>query len=124
MHWTIDWTKVNLREETIPNQYFTYIPLSRIPSLLTARHLNLIWPPDFRPSPDDEVIIEFQNISGIVLRRKHITIAENISGNILTISEKLPFYETNIWGTNISNIKIVYKTIGQKNKVFFPCVEL
>lgn len=124
MHWTIDWTKVNLREETIPNQYFTYIPLSRIPSLLTARHLNLIWPPDFRPSPDDEVVIEFQNINGIVLRHKQIRIAENISGNILTISEKLPFYETNIWGTNISNIKIVYKTIGQKNRVFFPHVEL
>ena len=125
MQWTIDWNKeVDLVRDTIPNQYFTYIPLSRIPALLPARHLSLIWPPDFRPSPDDEVIIELQNISGVVLRRNHIKIAENISGNILTISEKLPFYETNIWGTNISNIKITYKTISQKNKVFFPYVEL
>jgi len=124
MHWYIDWAKVNLREETVPSQYFTYIPLSRIPSLLSARHLVLIWPPDFRPSPDDEAIIEFQNISGVVLRRKHIKVAGNISGNILTISEKLPFYETNIWGTNISNIKIIYKTTSPKEKVFFPYVEL
>jgi len=121
MQWTIDWNKeVDLVRDTIPNQYFTYIPLSRIPALLPARHLSLIWPPDFRPSPDDEVIIELQNISGVVLRRNHIKIAENI----LMISEKLPFYETNIWGTNISNIKITYKTISQKNKVFFPYVEL
>jgi hypothetical protein len=120
MHWYIDWAKVNLRGKIIPNQYFTYIPLSRVPSLLSSRHLSLIWPPDFRSSPDDEVIIELQNISGVVLRRNHIKIAENI----LTISEKLPFYETNIWGTNISNIKITYKTTGQKNKVFYPYVEL
>ena len=124
LHWAIDWTEVDYKKKIISNQYFTYVPISRIPSLLTARHLRLIWPTNLNPFFGDEVIIEYQNISGIVLKNKHIKISDSNSANSLTIIEKIPFYETNIWGTNISNIKIIYKTISQKNKVFFPYVEL
>lgn len=124
MHWYIDWDKVNLTSDSIPNQYFTYIPLSRIPVLSSVRHLELVFPFSFKALPEDEIIIEFQNISGVVLRKRYLNINKKLSESTLLVSEPLPFNETIIWNTNISNIKIMYRTKNPQNEVLFPKIDL
>ena len=124
MHWYIDWDKVNLTSDNIPNQYFTYIPLSKIPVLNTVRHLALVFPLSFKTALEDEIIIEFQNISGVVLRKRYLNINKNLSESTLLISEPVPFNETIIWNTNISNIKIIYRTKNAQSEVLFPKIEL
>jgi len=124
MHWYIDWDKVNFTSDSIPNQYFTYIPLSKIPVLSTVRHLALVFPLSFNATPEDEVIIEFQNISGVVLRKRYLNINKKLSESALLVSEPVPFNETLIWNTNIANIKIMYRTKNPRSEVLFPKIEL
>jgi hypothetical protein len=124
MHWYIDWNSVNFKSDSIPNQYFTYIPLSRIPVLSTSRHLELIFPISFKAAPEDEIIIEFQNISGVVLRKRYLNINKKLSESTILVSEPVPFNETIIWNTNIANIKIMYRTKNPRSEVLFPKIEL
>lgn len=124
MHWAIDWDKVDFERDRIPNQYFTYIPLSKIPELNTVRHLALVLPFDFKATPEDEIILEFQNISGVVLKKRHIKLNRRLSENSLIVSEPVPFNESTIWNTNIANIKIIYRTKSPRSEVIFPYVEL
>jgi hypothetical protein len=124
MHWEIDWDNANLISDRIPNQYFTYIPLSKIPVLSTVRHLALVFPLYFNAAPEDEIIIEFQNISGVVLRKRYLNINKKLSENTLLVSEPVPFNETIIWNTNIANIKIMYRTKNPQNEILFPKIEL
>ncbi|MGD0756516.1 MAG: hypothetical protein ABR927_15800, partial [Bacteroidales bacterium] len=124
MHWYIDWDNVNFKSDSIPNQYFTYIPLSKIPVLSTSRHLELIFPLSFKAAPEDEIIIEFQNISGVVLRKRYLNINKKLSGSTILVSEPVPFNETIIWNTNIANIKIMYRTKNPWSEVLFPKIEL
>jgi len=124
MHWAIDWDKVDFERDRITNQYFTYIPLSRIPELYPVRHLALVLPFDFKATPEEEIILEFQNISGVVLKKRHIKLNRRLSENSLIVSEPVPFNESTIWNTNIANIKIIYRTKSPRNEIIFPQVIL
>jgi len=92
--------------------------------LSTSRHLELIFPLSFKAAPEDEIIIEFQNISGVVLRKRYLNINKKLSGSTILVSEPVPFNETIIWNTNIANIKIMYRTKNPWSEVLFPKIEL